>query len=375
MTGMSDIYSELGVRKMINAAGTYTVAGGSRMSEKTLEDMKSAAGSFVEIRKLQKVINAEIARMTKNEAAFVTCGAAAGLFLSVCAAVQLKYGKARHFYMDRRLLSEYNVVVFKSHRNPYDFTIQEAGLSYQEIGYPNFILPATEEDLIRAIDEKTAAVYYVHAVWTPEGALSLEKTIKIAHENGVPVIVDAAAQLPPLENLWKFTQMGADAALFSGGKDIRGPQSSGLVLGKKAFIDAVSSIGFPNYGAGRMLKTGREELVGLYSALKQYVEMDHEKRADWCEGEVLKLVDAFAGSDLFSAERDFPNEAGQPIARALVMIKDGKISSDAVQKGMLEGEPSVYLMTNDEKSFFINPMTLYPGETEIIIERLKGFEV
>ena len=371
---MSDIYRELGVRKMINAAGTFTVAGGSRMSEKTLEDMKSAAESFVEIRALQKVIHAEIARMTKNEAAFVTCGAAAGLFLSICAAVQLKYGKTRHFYMDRELLSEYNIVVFKSHRNPYDFTIHEAGLSYKEIGYPNFILPATDEDLENAIDEKTAAIYYVHAVWTPDGALGLEKTIKTAHEHGIPVIVDAAAQLPPLENLWKFTQMGADAVLFSGGKDIRGPQSSGLVLGKKEFIDVVSSIGFPNYGAGRMLKTGREELVGLYSALKQYVEMDHEKRADWCEREVRKLIDAFADSSTFFAERDFPNEAGQPIARALVRIKDGKLSSETVKNGMLTGEPSVYLMTNDDSSFFINPMTLYPGETEIIIERLKGFE-
>ena len=373
---MSDIYNDLGVKKIINAAGTYTVLGGSRMSEKTLEDIRAAAGSFVRIRDLQAKINAEIARMTRNEAAYVTNGAAAGLYLATCAAVQRHYGK-RHFYVTKPELRACNALVFKAHRNPYDYTIGQAGVQYKEIGYPNFILPVTAEDFEAAFDDNTCMVYYVWAVWTPDGAsaIGLEDVIRIAHEHGVPVVVDAAAQLPPLENLWKFTaEMGADAALFSGGKDIRGPQSSGLMVGSRDFIADAASIGFPVYGAGRMQKVGREEQVGLYSALKQYIEMDHDARAEWCEGEVRKVIDAFAASPVFRAERSFPNEAGQPIARAWVHIVKEGVDVEAVKTALLDGDPAVFVMDDGHNNFFINPMEMYEGETETVIAQLKKLD-
>lgn len=366
---MPDIYEELGVRKIINAAGTYTVLGGSRMSEQTREDMRRASDSFVEIRTLQEKIHREIARLTHNEAAYVTNGAACALYLAVCAAMQLRRGKP-HFYLTEEERRDCNVVLFKAHRNPYDYAIGQAGASYREVGYPNGILPATAMDLEQAIDENTAAVYYVHAVWTPPGALPLAQVLQIAHGRGVPVIVDAAAQLPPLENLWHFTAMGADAALFSGGKDLRGPQSSGLMVGTEKFVGAVASLGFPVYGAGRMLKVGREELVGLYSALRQYMEMDHAARAAWCEEEVQKAVRTLDGSCGFLAERSFPNEAGQPIARALVRVTKPGISAGAVKQALLDGTPSIFVMTEGEDSFYLNPMTLYPGEMEAILTRL-----
>ena len=371
---MSGIYDDLGVKKIINAAGTYTVLGGSRMSDKTLEDIRAAAGSFVRIRDLQVKINGEIAAMTRNEAAYVTNGAAAGLYLATCAALQKHYGR-RHFYLTEDEKRACNALVFKAHRNPYDYTIGQAGVQYKEIGYPNFILPVTAEDFEAAIDDNTCMVYYVWAVWTPDGAaaIGLEDVIRIAHAHSLPVIVDAAAQLPPLENLWKFTAgMGADAALFSGGKDIRGPQSSGLMVGKKDFIDAAASIGFPVYGAGRMQKVGREEQVGLYSALKQYIEMDHEARAEWCEGEVAKVIDAFADSHVFRAERSFPNEAGQPIARSWVHIVTEGVDVEAVKAALLDGDPAVFVMDDGHNNFFINPMEMYPGETETVIAQLKN---
>ena len=372
---MSSIYDELGLTKMINAAGTYTVLGGSRMSAKTIEDIKSASENFVQIRDMQKVVNAKIAELTKNEAAYVTNGATCALYLATCAAVQRKLNKGRFFYLTREEIESCNVVLFKSHRNPYDFTIGQAGAQYKEIGYPNFILPGTCEDLEQTIDDKTCMIYYVHAVWTPEGALDLENTIRIAHEHNIPVVVDAAAQLPPIENLWKFTtDMGADAVLFSGGKDIRGPQSSGMILGKKDFIEIVAGLGFPTYGVGRMLKVGREEQIGLYSALKQYVEMDHDARAEWCEGEVKKIIDAFADSKCFRPERSFPNEAGQPIARTLVKVITNKFNALDIKEKLLSGTPSIFCMEENEQGFFVNPMTMYEGETEIFIKRLKEIE-
>lgn len=368
---MSNIYDELGTQKIINATGTYTVLGGSRMSDKTLEDIKSAAGNFVEIKKLQKIINEKVAVLTHNEAAYITNGAACALYLATCAALQIKNGKSRHFYITKDEKDKRNCVVFKSHRNPYDYTISQAGVAYKEIGYPNFILPATCEDLEEAIDENTCMIYYVHAVWTPDGALDLENTIRIAHERGIPVIVDAAAQLPPLSNLWTFTEMGADAVLFSGGKDIRGPQSSGLMVGKKSFIDVVASLGFPIYGAGRMLKVGREEMVGLYSALKQYVEMDHDARAEWCEGEVNKVIKATESMKHFNAQRSFPNEAGQPIARAIVYTD---ADSQKVHDMLMDYDVGIYVMTEGKNAFYVNPMTMYDGDAEYVIEKLYDID-
>ena len=211
-----DIYDELGVRKMINAAGTYTILGGSRMSDKTLSDMRDAANSFVRIRELQTAVHEKIAQMTGNEAAYVTNGATAGLYLAACASVQRHY-KRKFAYIQKEEIEACHAIMLKAHRNPYDYTIGQAGLQYRELGYPNFILPVTAEDLEAAFDDNTCMVYYVWAVWTPEGAaqISLEDVIRISHEHSVPVVVDAAAQLPPLEHLWKFTaEMGADAALF-----------------------------------------------------------------------------------------------------------------------------------------------------------------
>lgn len=370
-----NIYEELHVQPIINAAGTYTLLGGSKMSEQTLKDMASAAGSFVQIRELQNKVYEEIAKLTKNEAACVSNGAAAGLYLAIAAAVQKKCGNSRFYYLNKEQISKCNIVMFKAHRNPYDLVISQLGVEYKEISFPNIIFPPTKEDLLETIDENTAAFYYAIAGWTSPGDMPLDDVIEIARQKGIPVIVDAAAQLPPVENLWKFCKMGADVTLFSGGKDLRGPQSSGLMVGSNEFMSIVKSLNFPTYGIGRMLKVGREELVGLYSAIKQYINMDHEARYDWCEGEIKKIETAFDNHHLFSVVRSYPNEAGQPIARAYVKIKDEKVSFADIQKYMIEGDMGIYIMSEEPGSFYVNPMSLCNGEMEIVIEKLKKYKI
>ena len=366
------IYEELGLKPIINAAGTYTVLGGSRMSDKTLEAMRQAARDFIPIRELQKKVHEAIALLTRNPAAYVPNGAATGLYLAVAAAIQLRTGR-RFYYLEKGDIAKTNVVMFKAHRNPYDLVIGHLGSSYRELSFPNIIFPPTPADLDNAIDENTAAVYFAASGWVAPGFLPLETTLEIAAKRGVPVIVDAAAQLPPVENLWKYTEMGAAATLFSGGKDLHGPQASGLMVGRKDLLDAVTEIGFPNYGIGRMMKVGREEMVGLYAAVKEYVEMDHAARYEWCERQIAALAGALADMPVFAVSRSFPNEAGQPVARAFVGLAQTSRTPGDLQRHLMENTIPIYAYTEDRNGVFINPMSLRDGEIEIIIQRLREF--
>jgi L-seryl-tRNA(Ser) seleniumtransferase len=366
------IFDELNIKPLINAAGTYTVIGGSKMSDKTYADMREISSTFVQMRELQKTVNEKISELTKNEAACVTNGAAAGLYLAIAAAIQNKLVGKRFYYLNRDEISKCNIVMFKAHRNPYDLVIGQLGAEYNEVSFPNLIFPPTVEDLEMALNENTAAFYYALSGWTAAGDMPLEKVIEVCGRRNIPVIVDAAAQLPPVSNLWSLTAMGADVVLFSGGKDLKGPQSSGLVVGAKQIVDIMVSLNFPNYGIGRMLIVGREELIGLYSAIKQYVELDHDKRLEHCEAQVKLAIDSLADNRYFTACRSFPNEAGQPIPRVFVRLKNG-IDVGAAKEYLLNGTPAVYVMNDDEMGFFLNPMTLEKDEMEIILEKLNQF--
>ena len=372
----NSIYKKLDITPMINAAGTYTMVGGSKMSEQTLADMAEAARSHVDIKELQRKVNQRLAELTQNEAAAVCNGAASGMHVAAATCVAQKAGKPFNS-LSQEEIGEYEIIMFAAHRNPYDWSIRQLGVKLKEVGYPNTMHVSTADDLKNAINEKTAGIFFMFSNrggWIAEGGLDLEATLEVAHKKGIPVIVDAAAQVPPVENLWKITQMGATAVLFSGGKDLRGPQSSGLIVGKKDFLATFTDINFFNYGIGRMLKTGREEIVGLLSAVEQYVTMDHTKRNTWVEDQIKKLIDFSKGSKLYEIVRSYPNEAGQPMARAEILLKTNDITLDQLSKSLKDGTPSIFTMVA-LGHLFINPMTLFEGEMEEIVKQLQIIEV
>ncbi len=360
---------------MINAAGTYTMVGGSRMSEQTLADMAEAARSHVDIKELQRKVNQRLAEITQNEAAAVCNGAASGMYVAAATCVAQKTGEPFNC-LSMSEIGEYEIIMFAAHRNPYDWSIRQLGVKLKEVGYPNTMHVTTADDLKNAINKKTVGIFFMYSNrggWIAEGGLDLETTLRVATENSIPVIVDAAAQVPPVENLWNLTQMGATAVLFSGGKDLRGPQSSGLIVGKKDFLSTFTEINFFNYGIGRMLKTGREEIIGLLSAVEQYVTMDHTKRDTWVEDQINNLIEFSKSSEIYDIVRSFPNEAGQPMARAEIRLKTSDLTLDQVSKSLKEGSPSIFTIV-DRGHLFINPMTLFEGETELIIDQLKIIE-
>lgn len=377
MMSVKDIYERMNIDKLINAAGHYTVIGGSRMSEETLAHIKEAAKSPVDIRKLQNVLHEKIATMTHNEAAYISNGAATGIYLSISACIALKVKRGFN-YIPLEEIQKKEVLMFAAHRNPYDWVLSQLGVKVVQIGYPNTIYPLSKNDIHNSLSDETVAIFYVAGSeegWVSRGALPFEDVVEVAKERNIPLIVDAAAQLPPVENLWHFTENGADVAVFSGGKDLSGPQSSGLVLGKTKILQIVQEIGFPNYGIGRMMKVGREEMVGLYSALEQYIAMDHVKRLEWCEMQISELSDRLKNSTLFLVERRFPNEAGQPIPRSFVrIINKDLLSAENLVEKLMEGNPKIYTVSEGEEGIYVNPVTLKEGELLEIIKKLNNIE-
>jgi L-seryl-tRNA(Ser) seleniumtransferase len=189
----------------------------------------------------------------------------------------------------------------------------------------------------------------------------------------VPLIVDAAAQLPPVENLWRFTQMGVDLALFSGGKGLCGPQSSGLIVGRRDLIEACAFNACPRGFIGRPMKVGKEEIVGLMAAVRWYLDLDQPRLMQTYEDQVSWIVEAFANLQHVTARRSFPSEAGQPHGRAEIIFDEAElgITRDEILKRLYAGNPAVFLATAGENGVLVNPQTLEQGEEMIIIARIK----
>ena len=365
-----NIYERLGIRTVINGNATLTRLGGSIMPPEVVAAMADASKHFVDIIELQKRVGEEIAKLTHNEAAYVSCGAAAALTLSTAACITgldpTKREKLPH--LDASMKSE--VIVHRHGRVGYDFAVRQVGVTFVEIGDENGTTPDELED---AITERTAAIFYFanpgsEHLWVP-----YKEAIVIAKRHGVPLIVDAAAQLPPPENLWRFTQMGADLALFSGGKGLCGPQSSGLIVGNKSLIEAIAFNGPPHPFIGRGMKVGKEELVGLLAAVEWYVGQNHEKLQQSYEDQVTYYDEIFADIQGVTVHRSFPSEAGQPMPRTEIRFDEEQlgITRNEILRQLAEGEPSIDIAGAGANGVLINGQTLMPGEVEIIAQRLK----
>ena len=363
------IYDQLGIRRVINANATLTRLGGSTLAPGVAEAMTEAGAAFVDIRELQRAVGAEIARLTHNETCYVCCGAAAGMTLVTAACIAGTDPELRERLPDTSDLRN-EVIIHRHTRVMYDYAIRMAGARLVEIGGPDGTPP---EELERALTPRTAAMFYFPRGTADRGELALETAVELCGRRGVPVIVDASAQIPPKSNLWSFTQRGADAAIFSGGKGLRGPQSSGLVLGKQWLVDACAFHGSPNPFIGRGMKVGKEELCGLLAAVRWSLAQDEEQQAAFYEAAVAAVVQAFSDHPAVKARRSWPCEAGQPIPRAELVLDEERLgrTRDEIAAALRDGDPSVDLAEGSGASLFVNPQTLEPEELPILIRRLR----
>jgi len=367
-----DIFEKIGIKKYINAHSNRTIYGGSRMSEKVLNVMAEMAKHFVDIDELQEILGGEIANLTHNEGAYITNGASAGLLISSAACMAGK-SKYRQYKLPNTEGLKNEIIVIKGQRNPYDKAIECSGAKIVEIGDAWQTL---EWKLEGAINNNTAALVYTPEPLNAIPTLPLGKVIGVCKKRGVYVIVDAASQLPPVENLWNFTKAGADLAIFSGGKALSGPQSSGLILGKRELIDICKMIGSPHYGIARSSKVGREEMVGLYIAVEEYLSMDHVAFMEKVEQRVKKIIQELNDMKVFKVERLYPSEYRQHFPLALARIT-ADFEADELAKLMKNFDPGVYIgvlkdhLKEHENSIYINPLNLKDDEVEIVLDILN----
>ena len=362
------IYESLGVRPLINALSTYTKLGGSIMPPEVVAAMVEASRTHVNIEELQLAVGRRIAELTHNEAAFVATGAAAGLVL-ITAAIVAGNDAAKIKQLPDLTGMKNEVVCHNAHRNGYDHAVRSVGVKMVEIGNAE---GATVAEMEAAINERTAFAFWTQGAMNRPGEIPFEQFVEIAHAHGLPVVVDAAAQLPPVENLWLYTQKGADAVVFSGGKDLHGPQASGLILGRKEIIETCRFHASPNAAIGRPMKVGKEEMLGILAAVKWYLGLDHEARAAQFEKWVADWCAALNEIPGVTAERSFPNGAGQAVPRAKVTLDVARtgITGDEIVQRLLDGDPAIAVVPSGRDSIYLNPYTLQPGEAEIVQEHL-----
>ncbi len=365
------VYERLGMRRVVNADATLTRLGGSLMPPHVLDAMREAATSFVDMYELQQVVGKRLADLTRNEAAYVSTGAAAGLVLATLAAMTDGDLPTIARLIETGEAPKNEVIIHRGHRIPYDPAIRLAGARIVEVGNRLQTFPW---ELEAAITPRTAMVFYAAGVHLAGGALLLAETVEIAHAHNIPVVVDAAAQLPPTENLWRFTrELGADLAVFSGGKDFHGPQASGLLVGTEAMIAAIAVNGSPHQRLARPMKVGKEEMIGLLAAVERYVDEDWQDRARRYEATVERWIEHFRGVPGVSASRVFPNEAGQPTPRCRVSFAtEIGLSGAEVARLLWEGDPRIAVAVDGPDAISMTPELLEEGDESILLDRIAA---
>jgi L-seryl-tRNA(Ser) seleniumtransferase len=360
-----DIFKELGLRTFINAAGTYTSMTASLMEEEVMEVINVASKEFVMLDDVQDKVGERIAQMVHAEAATVTAGAFSAITLGmagVLTGMDSKRAEQLPHLEGTGMKSE--VIVQKAHIIGYINALTNTGVTIVSV--------ETAEEAERAINDKTAMLWFLNAN-TDLGKIKQEQWLEIAKKHRIPTMIDIAADVPPVENLWKFNDMGFDLVCVSGGKAMRGPQSAGLLMGKKHLIDA-ARLSAPPRGAtiGRGMKVNKEEILGMYVALEKYVKKDHNK--EWKEWEdrvavITNAVNAVPGVNSTVSVPPYANHT--PLINITWDPAKVKLTQKDLQEKLRNASPSIEVMPNEKEGINVTVFMLKEGQDKIVAARLK----
>ena len=386
------VYEQLGIRPLINGRSFSTKAGGCALPKEVLDAMREAGECCVRMDELQSAASEVIARATGAEAGIVTSGAAAALTLGTAACLaRLDVNRMNRLPDTSGMPDEF--IVHRAHRNDYDHAVRAAGAKFVEDGYGYYTFAYEVES---DITTRTAGLYYQAGV--NQDVLALDEFAAIAHRHSLPVLVDAAAEMPPGSNLKSLIAAGADLVAFSGGKHIQGPQSTGILCGRRdlilsaalqhqdmdvfpetwhlrSLIENGTVAGPPHHGIGRGFKVGKEEIVGLLTALELYQTRDFAaERARWTAD--MECV-AAGVRDLpgVSARLQYPQPNGREVPSAIVRIDAAVAGANAhaVINALQSGDPPICVFEKLAGSgeIVVFPEALRPGDAAIIARRLR----
>lgn len=358
-----DYIAELGVQPIINAAGTYTSLTASLMPPEVMAAMQVASRQYVRLNDLHDAVGKRIADRLECEAALVSAGCASALSLATAACVAGADKEKILRIPDTHGMKD-EVIIQKSHRNGYDHAVRNAGVRLIEV--------ETRQEFERAIHHRTAMFFFLNSA-ANKGEIGHEEFVELGKKHNIPTLIDAAADVPPVDNLFRFTRMGFDLVAFSGGKGLRGPQSAGLLLGRKDLIEAARMNDSPNSNSlCRTNKVNKEEMVGMLVALELFLDRDHD--AVWKDWEQrCERIAKEAKKVKTVATEVFVPEIANAVPHLRITWNHEKVGitpAEAAQK-LREGEPSIEVRPRSEESLDVGVWMMEPGEDRIVGRRIR----
>ncbi|OKS87478.1 aminotransferase class V-fold PLP-dependent enzyme [Mucilaginibacter polytrichastri] len=361
-TPKRDFFKELGVTPVINAGVTMTFLSGSLMLPEVLEAINSTAHDFANMYELQDKVGAKIAEMLHVEAAMVTSGAACAMVLGTAATITGTNAE-KIKQLPNLPGPRPEVIMQKTHRYLFDQAVSTTGAKIIEVeGVP---------EMENAVNTNTVMALFFNAA--EKSSITHQEFLIIAQKHKIPTFLDAAADVPPVENLFKFQKMGFDLVTFSGGKMMHGPQSAGLLFGRKDLITAARLNHSPHEAPiGRPMKVNKEEMFGMYAALKSYLERDHKKEwEEWLQR--AKRIGAQLET-LYSVKTETyisPGPANAfPSLNVTWNTSKIKIKPEAVLTALKNGTPSIVANSDGDK-LNIGVVLLRPDQVDVVARRVK----
>ena len=362
--GKRDLIKELGLRTFINAYGVYTTHTASLMTDEVLQAINATSKHYVLYNDLQDKVGEKIAAMCHAEAAMVTSGCWSALVLGTAGVLTGMDRKKVAQLPDVSDFEKNEVILQTTHSGSYDHALTNTGIKR--------VFVETVEELERAITSRTAMMWYYNEA-APWGKIGHAEWLAIAKKHKIPAMVDIAADVPPVENLWKFNEMGYDLVCVSGGKAIRGPQSAGFLMGRKDLIAAARLSGPPGGGnIGRGMKVNKEEIFGMYAALDRFVHLDQGKEWKMWEDRAQVILDAVTKVKGVKGEIFVP-----PIANVTPTLRISwdqsviKLTTREMTANLRNGEPSIEAPKSLNDAMILSVWMMQPGEEKIVARRFK----
>jgi L-seryl-tRNA(Ser) seleniumtransferase len=363
-----NLLEELGIRTFINAAGTYTTMTASLMHDEVMKAIDQSAKEFCMLNEVQDKVGEKIAQMVHSEAAMVTAGAFSALTLGMAGILTgtdpNKIKQLPHRLEENGIKSE--VLLQKGHFDGYEHALANTGIT---------LIPVeTPEDVGRAVNEKTASMHFLNCN-ALEGKIMHEEWLALAKKYNLPATIDIAPDVPPVSNLWKFNDMGFSFVTLSGGKAVRGPQSAGVLMGKKDIIAAARLNDSPNgVTIGRGMKVNKEEMLGMYAALDGYIRQDHDKEWKMWEDQVKVITDTVKEIEGVTTSVTVPPIANHTPKINISWNKNKiKLSRHDLGERLRIGSPSIEVISwgDEDNSIDLTVFMLKAGQEKIVAKRLR----